>query len=55
MELSRDTLKFEKLRGQDNYAQWKYDMENFLIIADLWEYVEEAPVPSINVTGDESQ
>ena len=32
----------EKLTGAANYAEWKYQMENFLLLNELWKYVDES-------------
>ena len=31
----------KKLTGAENYAEWKYQMENFLLLNDQWQYVDE--------------
>ena len=34
----------EKLTGAANYAEWKYQMENFLLLNDLWQFVDESVI-----------
>eukprot|EP01018_Ginkgo_biloba_P011290 Gb_25941 [translate_table: standard] len=34
----------EKLTGVANYAEWKYQMENFMLLNDLWQFMDESVI-----------
>lgn len=46
--------QIEKLRGSENYEQWKMDVEMYLLHEDLWDYVE-AEVATDATTHDRKQ
>lgn len=40
----------EKLTGATNYTEWKYQMENFLLLNDLWQFMDESMIFDKNDT-----
>lgn len=45
---------FEKLRGRENYIDWRFQMKNFLMHDDLWKCISgyaEGDTTSVEVRG----
>lgn len=46
-------ISFDRLKGRENFATWKLQAKSYLVVKDLWKYIEMNTVAPSDKPKDE--